>query len=373
MPTLKASEEAIRQAAGILRAGGLVAFPTETVYGLGADAFSESALARVFEAKGRPRFDPLIVHVAGFGALGAVADLSLLGAREREMAGILARGLWPGPLTLVLPKRSSVPDLATSGLPTVAARAPAHEAALRLIELSGGAVAAPSANPFGGLSPTKASHVEEALGGKADLILDGGPSAVGLESTVLSLCGPRPEILRPGGAPREAIEALVGPVDLRRAPGCGASVGAAAGLPSPGLLKSHYAPRSPLSAHEGDSILALPPPPDGESAAYLFFDGASLKAWLARRPAGKSSGGGAMGGDSASWAGGGLSCGAMALSEAGDLREAAARLFQALRDLDALRPARIHAQLAPEHGLGLAINDRLRRAGAAGEPQAGAG
>ena len=342
MPTLKASEEAIRQAAGILRAGGLVAFPTETVYGLGADAFSESALARVFEAKGRPRFDPLIVHVAGFGALGAVADLSLLGAREREMAGILARGLWPGPLTLVLPKRSSVPDLATSGLPTVAARAPAHEAALRLIELSGGAVAAPSANPFGGLSPTKASHVEEALGGKADLILDGGPSAVGLESTVLSLCGPRPEILRPGGAPREAIEALVGPVDLRRAPGCGASVGAAAGLPSPGLLKSHYAPRSPLSAHTAESIRALPASEE-DGAAFLFFGGASRCAWLAANPQRESGR-------------------AIALSEAGDAREAAAHLFQALRELDRLRPKQIHAQLAPEEGLGAAINDRLLRA-----------
>ena len=337
MPILKISGEALRRAAEILSQGGLVAFPTETVYGLGGDAFNPAVLARIFEAKGRPRFDPLIVHVADLNALEKVADLSRLNDAARKKLSLLAENLWPGPLTLVLPKRKAVPDLATSGLPSVAVRIPAHEGARRLIGLSAsGAVAAPSANPFGYLSPTRAEHVAETLGEKIDLILDGGAAQVGLESTVLDICGERPAILRPGGATREAIEALIGPVAAGAVMEAAAAEGSA--LPSPGLLKSHYAPRSPLSAHDGESICALQP---SAGSAYLFFDGASRDAWLSGRPQREN---------------------VAVLSSAGDATEAAARLFQALRELDSLRPKQIHAQLAPEQGLGAAINDRLRRA-----------
>jgi len=347
MPTLKVSDESIRQAAQTVSNGGLVAFPTETVYGLGGDAFNPVALAKIFEAKGRPRFDPLIVHIADLGALETVADLSLLDTAARKNLSLLSENLWPGPLTLVLPKRQAVPDLATSGLPTVAVRLPAHETARRLIALSTGAVAAPSANPFGYLSPTMAEHVAQTLGDKIDLVLDGGPSRVGLESTVVDLCNGRPTILRPGGTPGEAIEALVGKVDAGGFADRGAGQ-LAGSLPSPGMLKSHYAPRSPLTVHEGESLYALSPSEEG-GAAFLFFDGASRRAWASSF---KRSSKGETAGTTIA-----------VLSETGDTVEAAARLFQTLHELDRLNPKRIHAQLAPEHGLGPAINDRLRRAG----------
>jgi len=338
MPSLKVSDEAIRQAAKVISRGGLVAFPTETVYGLGGDAFNPAALARIFEAKGRPRLDPLIVHIAELETLGKIAELSLLDAAARKNLAILTERFWPGPLTLILPKRQAVPDLATSGLPTVAVRLPAHETARRLIALSTGAVAAPSANPFGYLSPTMAEHVTETLGEKVDLVLDGGPSQVGLESTVLNLCDGQPAIFRPGGTPREAIEAAIGPV----ATGTGGK-DEGGGLPSPGLLKSHYAPHSPLAVHEGEF------PGKEEGAAFLFFDGASRDAWVSRNQRVSEQ-----------------APETAVLSETGDAVEAAARLFQTLHELDRLRPKRIHAQLAPEHGLGPAINDRLRRAANAG-------
>jgi len=340
MPTLKTSDEAIKLAAEILCGGGLVAFPTETVYGLGGDAFNPAALAKIFEAKGRPRFDPLIVHIAELGRLEKVADLSLLDKAARKNLELLAEKLWPGPLTLVLPKPQTIPDLATSGLPSVAVRLPAHETARKLISLSTGAVAAPSANPFGCLSPTRAEHVSRMLGEKLELILDGGPSRVGVESTVLDIRGGRPAILRPGGTTKEAIEELIGSVSTGHAGGLGEN----GGLPSPGLLKSHYAPRSPLALHDCESLCTLSPATEA-GAAFLFFDGASRDAWLAAYPSGESSG-------------------AAVLSETGDLLEAAARLFQTLHELDRLGPKRIHAQLAPELGLGIAINDRLRRGAA---------
>ncbi|MCL2190624.1 MAG: L-threonylcarbamoyladenylate synthase [Treponema sp.] len=336
MPTLKACDESISRAAQVISRGGLVAFPTETVYGLGGDAFNPESLAKIFEAKGRPRFDPLIVHIADLGTLEKVADLSPLDAAARKNLSLLTENLWPGPLTLVLPKRKAIPDLATSGLPSVAIRLPAHETARRLIALSTGAVAAPSANPFGYLSPTLAEHVSRTLGEKVDLILDGGPSRVGLESTVLDLCNGQPTILRPGGTPKEAIEALIGGVIAD-----GFAGGSAGALPSPGLLKSHYAPRSPLAVHEGE------PPGKEEGAAFLFFDGASRDRWAFRH--------GPASGQAPETA---------VLSETGDAVEAAARLFQTLHELDCLSPKRIHAQLAPERGLGMAINDRLRRASA---------
>ncbi|MCL2762254.1 MAG: L-threonylcarbamoyladenylate synthase [Treponema sp.] len=339
MAVLPISDESIRQAAQLLFRGGIVAFPTETVYGLGADAFNPAALARVFAVKNRPRFDPLIVHIAALEMLETIADLSLLDTAAQKNLAALAAHFWPGPLTLIVPKRDRVPDLATSGLPTVAVRFPAHDAARRLIAAATGAVAAPSANPFGYLSPTRAEHVAEMLGAQVDLILDGGPSSVGLESTVLDLCHGNPRILRPGGTPKEAIEALIGPV----LPDTAADTAAAdtnAGLVSPGLLQSHYAPHACLVAHNTESLYREP----GETgAAFLFFDGASRDAWLSAHanPAGIT---------------------LAVLSETGTLLEAAAQLFELLHALDRPDITRIHAQLAPEEGLGAAINDRLRKA-----------
>jgi L-threonylcarbamoyladenylate synthase len=332
MLLLKTTDESIRRAADILSGGGLVAFPTETVYGLGANVFNQTALAKIFEVKNRPHFDPLIVHVADTEMLEKTADLSRLDSAARKRLAVLTEKLWPGPLTLVLPKLKTIPDLATAGLSTVAVRLPGHEAARRLIALSGGPVAAPSANPFGYLSPTRAEHVLDLLGGKIDMILDGGPSNVGVESTVLDICGDRPRILRYGGVPAETIEALIGPV----ADGQATSTD---GVTSPGMLKSHYAPRTPLSVYDTPGGL-----PDDPGAALLFFDGAGRNFWLSARkttPAGPET--------------------VVVLSETGNTLEAAARLFETLHDLDRPDIKRIHAQLAPETSLGRAINDRLKR------------
>jgi L-threonylcarbamoyladenylate synthase len=333
MPIIPINDESIAQAAALITRGGLVAFPTETVYGLGGDAFNPLSLARIFEVKGRPRFDPLIVHIAAFETLETVADLSLLDVEAKKNLAALTQRFWPGPLTLILPKQKAIPDLATSGLPTVAVRLPDHDAARRLIALSSGAVAAPSANPFGYLSPTRAEHVAAMLGEKIEIILDGGPARFGLESTVLDMTGNQPRILRPGAVPKEAIEALVntvafGPAVMNNNPA------------SPGLLKNHYAPRVPLVTHNGE-------PPYGsqvDGAALLFFDGASRDRWLSvpqteSKPAAVA-----------------------ILSETGAMNEAAARLFQTLHELDRPGVKRIYAQLAPEENLGVAINDRLRRA-----------
>jgi L-threonylcarbamoyladenylate synthase len=330
-------DEEIRTAAEAIRVGLLVAFPTETVYGLGADCFNSAALARVFAVKGRPRFDPLIVHIAEPGALDRVADLSLLPPEARP--GPLMDRFWPGPLTLVLPKQPAVPDLATSGLPTVAVRFPAHPVAQRLIRLSSGAVAAPSANPFGCLSPTRAEHVRDQLGDKVDYILDGGPSSVGVESTVLDLCSGRPRILRPGGVSREDLEAVLGTALVVDSKDAGAPR-------SPGQLKSHYAPRTPLSVHQRPELIALP---YGSGEARLFFDAASRDAWLrAASPSIPEER---------------VRC----LSESGSLTEAASRLFGLLHEIDDLGASRIRAERVPERGLGPAINDRLSRAASAGE------
>jgi L-threonylcarbamoyladenylate synthase len=334
MRFLSIQEEHIRAAAEVIKAGGLAAFPTETVYGLGADGFNPSALARIFEAKGRPRFDPLIIHIAAWNALDRVADLDALEPAARSKARLLGERLWPGPLTLILPKQSRVPDLATSGLATVAVRFPDHPVAQRLIALSSGAVAAPSANPFGYLSPTRAGHVRDQLGDRVDLILDGGPVAVGLESTVLDLCSSRPRILRPGGMSQERIEALIGPVSSG---GHWSETKA-----SPGMLKSHYAPRTPLALWDRRGMLALQ---RRSGEGYVFFDGPSRDAWLGRPgPAADAS--------------------IQVLSGTGSLSEAAARLFDTLHYLDTLPLSRIHAQEAPGAGLAPAINDRLRRAAA---------
>jgi L-threonylcarbamoyladenylate synthase len=294
-------------------------------------------------------------------SLERVADLSLLDKKAREKLFLLAGRFWPGPLTLILPRQRELPDLATSGLATAALRFPDHWAARQLIARSTGAVAAPSANPFGYLSPTRAEHVRDQLGERVDIILDGGPARLGLESTVLDLSG-EPRILRPGGVPGEDIEALIGPLSPARTEGAALPVQGKVmahneivahnkfvanneAMPqiSPGQLTSHYAPRRPLFVHSREEMAALPAE---NGAALLFFDGSARDAWLAAH---------AEAGP------------VITLSETGDLREAAARLFETLHSLDSAAVSRIHAQLAPEQGLGAAINDRLRR-GACSRP-----
>jgi L-threonylcarbamoyladenylate synthase len=340
---LPPTDRNLRIAGECIAAGGLVALPTETVYGLGADAFNPFAVARVFEAKARPSFDPLIVHIAALSDIEGVAQA--LGTKARA----LAEKLWPGPLTLVLPKRESVPDLVTSGLPTVAVRFPDHPIARAVIAYSRTAVAAPSANPFGYLSPTRAEHVARMLGDKVDIIIDGGPCLIGLESTVLDLTQDPPRILRPGGMERAAIEAVIGPVSLD--PGGAADAGpdqgadqipgadAGAAKRSPGLLESHYAPRAPLHLVDGPFV----PVGKGRKGRLgaLLFDRASLERL----------GEGAM-----------VFAEVRLLSPSGDLVEAAASLFALLHELDGLGLDAIWAERVPERGLGQAINDRLFKA-----------
>ena len=321
---LEPDENSLRRAGECIARGGLVAFPTETVYGLGADAFDARAVARIFEAKARPSFDPLIVHVA------KIEDMDRVARAPTAKARALMEALWPGPLTLVMPKLEAVPDIVTSGLRTVAVRMPAHPVARAIIVYSRTAVAAPSANPFGFLSPTLAEHVARGLGDKVDIIVDGGPCSVGLESTVLDMTVDPPRVLRPGGMPTEAIEAVIGPIDLRRAP--------AAAAASPGLLESHYAPRTPLFLVEAGAIASARP--EGKAAIL------SLSAELSEMP-GADAGRFAL---------------ARCLSPSGDLVEAAAGLFAALHELDAGGFDQIWAERAPDRGLGPAINDRLDRA-----------
>ncbi len=221
---------ALETAAELIRAGRLVAFPTETVYGLGANALNEAAVRRVFEVKGRPSTSPLIVHVDSIEMARSLAD------EWPSAAETLAQRFWPGPLSLVVPKKASVPDIVTAGLQTVGLRMPAHPLALKLIHAARVPIAAPSANRFSELSPTTAEHVRRGLGDAVDLVLDGGPTRVGIESTVLSLAGRRPVLLRPGGVGREDIEALIGPLEA-----AGQVQGA---HPSPGMHRRHYSPRT---------------------------------------------------------------------------------------------------------------------------------
>ena len=321
----------IAHAAELLRAGDVVGMPTETVYGLAAVAFDERAVVKVFEVKGRPSFDPLIVHLGSAAELGRVADLTGLDARERERVLLLAAGFWPGPLTLVLPKVAAVPDLVTSGLDTVAVRVPAHPMAQALIQAAGAPLAAPSANPFGYVSPTRPEHVAQQLGHGVPYVLDGGPCDVGVESTILA--APRADtasawtVLRDGGLSREALEQTLGVTlaDATRA------VGRAESPAAPGQLESHYAPRTPLR------FGALP---------ELVRDAGSARVHvIAFREAPP-----------------GLS--ADVLSPSGDLAEAARRLFALMRRADTLGAELILAERVPDHGLGRAINDRLQRASA---------
>jgi len=347
MPLLKISDETIRQAAACIVRGGIAAFPTETVYGLGADAFNPDALALIFEIKNRPRFDPLIIHIAALGALEKVVDLSMLDTDARKKLDALTEKFWPGPLTLILPKQQTVPDLATSGLPTVAVRLPSLALARQLIALSGGAVAAPSANPFGCLSPTSADHVQAMLGDKVEIILDGGPTQVGLESTVLDICNGQPRILRPGGVPKEAIEAVIGPLAESQALSDSAFCGIDTRVLSPGMMKSHYAPRASLEVYDLETLIKTSAE---DNSAFLFFDYSSCKQWQKKQkqPMDTSS--------------------IKVLSETGNITEAAAHFFQSLHELDKPKIKHIYAQFAPDEGLGVAINDRLQRAGRRGYP-----
>jgi L-threonylcarbamoyladenylate synthase len=317
MKIVEASAQSIAEAARLLRQGGLVAFPTETVYGLGGDATNERAVAAIFEAKGRPQFNPLISHV-----LDASEARRLV--RWSDVADKLATRFWPGPLTLVLPRSSGSPIalLTTAGLDTAAVRAPSHPVAQALIRAAGRPLAAPSANRSGAISPTRAEHVAESLGDRIAMILDGGPCDVGVESTVLDLSAATPTLLRPGGATREAIEAVIGPVALSEAVASGESP-----LKSPGQLKSHYAPGRPVRL-EATTVEA--------DEGLLAFGRDVPKGAL-------------------------MTCN---LSPAGDLGEAAANLFAMLHTLDRPGIGRIAVMPIPQTGLGLAINDRLRRAAA---------
>lgn len=319
---LPAGTAGAEAAARTLAAGGLVAFPTETVYGLGADAANATAVAHIYSAKGRPAFNPLIAHVAD---LAAAERIGRFDARARR----LAEAFWPGPLTLVVPKTDDCPvaDLATAGLDTVAIRVPAHPVAEAILRAFGGAVVAPSANISGHVSPTEAAHVESDLAGRIDLIVDGGPVTVGVESTIVG-CFEEPMLLRPGGLSRERIEAVLG-VPLARPP---MEAGSDDSQPlAPGMLASHYAPRANVRLNARDVA------PD---EALLAFGPARLP-----------------GLDAAS--------AVMNLSPAGDLDEAAANLFGYLRSLDARSPRSIAVMPIPEVDLGEAINDRLRRAAVA--------
>ena len=317
---LKADPAAIEAAAACLRQGGLVAFPTETVYGLGADARHGEAIARLYAAKGRPAFNPLIAHVADIDAARRLAVFD-------ADAETLAKAFWPGPLTLVLPKRPDCPvaALALAGLDTIALRVPAHETARALLKAFDGPVVAPSANRSGHVSPTSAAHVLTDLRGRIDLIMDDGPCDVGVESTIVACLG-EPTLLRPGGLARDRIERALGHKLAIPAARDGDGAPQKPDVIAPGMLASHYAPKAKLrldadTARSGEALLAF-----GAAPAYT---GTMLN-----------------------------------LSPAGDLIEAAANLFSHLRALDASGASAIAVMPVPHEGLGEAINDRLKRAAA---------
>lgn len=309
---VRADAAAIDEAARLLRAGELVVFPTETVYGLGADAANDQAIAAIFAAKNRPRFNPLIVHVA---ELAAAEQIALFDGRARTLAG----RFWPGPLTLVLARRETarISRLACAGLPTVAVRVPGHPLAQALLRATGLPIAAPSANPSGAISPSRAEHVATGpLARRVALILDGGPCPVGVESTIVDLSGEEPQLLRPGGIAMEAIEAVLG--RLRRP-----AMDEGTAPRAPGMLRRHYAPSRPVRlgasrARPGEALLAFGPDAPADAALNL--------------------------------------------SPSGDLEEAAANLFAMLHALDRPPTTAIAVMPIPETGLGRAINDRLRRA-----------
>ncbi len=314
---LPATPENIKKAATLIKKGSLVAFPTETVYGLGADALNPSAVVKIFEVKQRPKFNPLIVHVADISLAEKLCVID-------KKAKLLMKHFWPGPLTLVLPKKEIVPDIVTAGLLTVAIRMPAHPVALELIKESQTAIAAPSANLSGRISPTTAQEVAEQLDKKVDLILDGGKCPIGIESTVLAI-SPKPVILRLGGIPVEDIEKVIGKIEI--------STSKKRPL-SPGQLLRHYSPKTPLKIIKDKKdikipknlkagLLALKPPDDEFKKLFIKIK---------------------------------------VLSQTGDLKEAAKNLFSYLNSLDKEGLDIIYAEAPPQVGLGRAILDRLKRA-----------
>ncbi len=317
MNTLLANTQSIEQAAQIIKAGGLVAFPTETVYGLGADGLNPIASAKIFEAKNRPAFNPLILHIA------QKEWLSKLALYKDARIDLLIDNFWPGPLTLVLPKTDLVPDIITAGNPTVAVRMPNHPVALKLIEKSGTAIAAPSANKFGHLSPTMASHVAKYLGDKVDLILDGGKCSVGVESTIVQYNNGEFFLLRHGGLPKEEIEKLIGPfsktnIDINKPN-------------SPGQLPFHYSPNTPLLFLNEKTLEQY----KGKKIGALFFNKISVQGNFA---------------------------GCKILTLNNDMREAAANLFKYLHEFEKDNLDIILVEAIPETGLGKAIMDRLKKA-----------
>jgi L-threonylcarbamoyladenylate synthase len=309
--TIRLAATALEQAAALLRAGELVAFPTETVYGLGGDATNDESVAAIFAAKGRPRFNPLIVHLSRADEAEKIAQID-------SRAALLMQRFWPGPLSLVLRRapQCKVSLLASAGLDTLALRVPSHPLAIELLRSVGRPIAAPSANRSGRISPTTADHVLSELGGRIAAVLDGGPCRVGIESTVIDLTGKTPLVLRQGGVAAEEVEALLGPL---AAPAGGEAPRA------PGMLASHYAPNLPLrldatSVEAGEALLAFGPDSPSGAKETLY------------------------------------------LSKSRDVREAAANLFTMLRAVDRADFTAIAVMPIPEQGLGRAINDRLRRA-----------
>ena len=315
MNLVKANNESIRQAAEIIKRGGLVVFPTETVYGLGADGLNPIAVAKIFEVKKRPAFNPLILHISDKRWLNKFSTI------KNEKVDLLIKKFWPGPLTLVLPKKKNVPDIVTSGNPTVAIRMPNHEVALRLIEESGTPIAAPSANKFGHLSPTEAEHVAKYLSDKVDMILDGGKSPVGVESTIIQFHENDFYLLRPGGLSKEEIEKEIGEIKIGKSDPRKPN--------APGQLLFHYSPRMPLKFFDKKFL-------DKEKKiGMLFFKENKIDFPFTETKI---------------------------LSSTGDLREAAANLFSHLHELEKENLDLILVEAIEEKGLGRAIMDRLRKA-----------
>ncbi len=300
-----------------LNQGNLVGIPTETVYGLAGNALDAKVVAKIFSVKKRPAFDPLIIHIPSFQYLDTVVS------KVPEQAKLLANSFWPGPLTLVLPSKDIVPDLTNSGLSTVAVRVPNHPLALALLDRLDYPLASPSANPFGYISPTTAQHVEQQLGGDIPYILDGGACTIGIESTIIGFEGEHPVIYRPGGVSIEALQELIGKTGFKPH---------ASKVVAPGMLNNHYSPRKNLLLGNIPELIAAYGP---EKAGVLSFKDHYQKIDESVQ---------------------------FQLSEKGDLTEAAQNLFGCLRKLDAMSITHIFAELVPNHGLGLAINDRLQRA-----------
>ena len=322
---LNADPAAIAEAAEVLRRGGLVAFPTETVYGLGANALDPAAVARIFAAKGRPPNNPVIVHIADFADVGTLARPS-----TSQLVSTLAERFWPGPLTLVLPKTAAIPDVVTAGGSTVAVRMPAHPVTQALLRAAGVPLAAPSANRSTELSPTRAEHVLQSLGERIDLILDGGPTTGGIESTVLDLTTDRPRLLRPGLVTPAEIETAIGPI--APPPYSSADAGSLP-LPSPGMMEKHYAPRAPLELADGD----------GRQRVLELMRAGHKVGWL-------------------TWSRVPDVPGATRVDMPTDPSGYATRLYAALHELDEASVGRIVVVRPPRGDAWLAIADRLHRA-----------